>query len=185
VTSEGCHVSGLFADVIELEDTDVAFAAVDASGRREDVDDEADVALMPLASPSALATRRIEPPPPLPSRSPSPMAARAHNLTPSHLGDEDGLQHTAPDERRYLRSLRAKMIELEHDGIRFAAVDAGPGAEVLEHEGLGFPDTRRFEGVVAVQMVGTLLLVVRLEALAAPPLEAGTTTVEAPLASQP
>jgi hypothetical protein len=171
-------------DVIEVQDADVRLAAVDASGYGQYLQGEPHVTRLCDGPPSNRREVRRGAAPTAAPRGPAAMAVGAHDLAAGDLGLENGEQHAAPHQGRDLGALRAQMVELQDDRIRLAAVDARARAKECEHEGLRFFHARCLERVVPTAVTGPLLGVVGLEAVATPPLKAGSMTVERALTAQ-
>jgi hypothetical protein len=102
---------------------------------------------------------------------PAPVAVRAHDLALLDLGDECRPPNTAAHERCDVGPLGPHVIELEDNRIRLAAVAARMRPQVLEDESLSLANPLRLQGVASLPMVISLLDVIRLETVAAPPLE--------------
>jgi hypothetical protein len=101
------------------------------------------------------------------------------------LGNQWGSPDAAAHEGRDLGALGPDVVEFEDDRITFTAIAAGIGAQVIEDQSLRFADALRLQCVASLPVVISLLGVVRLEAVATPPLETGAEAVEAALGTKP
>jgi hypothetical protein len=109
------------------------------------------------------------------------MAVHAHDLALRDLVCEHARTNTPPHKSRDLGSLGTDVIELEYDGIDLPAVTAGMRKQVGENKFLRLANAAGLERVATASVVCALLLVVRLEAVATPPLEPRAEPVEAAL----
>jgi hypothetical protein len=164
------HVAALAADVVELEHDKIRLAAVDAAARLEHRADVSDIPCPEGPWRCRRVRRRLHPPPPGAARRSPPMTVAAHDLAASDLRIDDGDGRCHNDERRDRAELCADMVELEDDGVRFAAVAAALRPQVIENVVLQplLACTHRRGGLLAVQV--TSLTEVGAEARAAPPL---------------
>jgi hypothetical protein len=132
VPREPCHRIALVAQVIELEDYCVALATVDA---RASCEHRADVREVTGDRTGRIRATRVVGIDASPARSlprTSAMAVGAHDLAPSDLG-VDGLERrTVGDQRADVCGLVSHVVELQHDRVALAAIDARVRAEVLQ-----------------------------------------------------
>ena len=176
--------AGLGTDVVEVQHADVQLATVDAAGHGQRRKREANVPFLRLRSPTNGRQLGLGPSPSSPSGRPAAVAVRAHDLASRHLQLQDRQADPSPHERRDLGTLGAQVVELEDHRIRLAAVHARARPEMVEDERLSLADARRLEGVAPATVVSTLLGVVALEAVTAPPLETVWVAVEGAHAAQ-
>jgi hypothetical protein len=98
------------------------------------------------------------------------MTVRANHVAASDLRREGRETDSSPHERRHLRSFLAEVVELEDNRVPLTTADARSRSQVVQDVGLRFANTLRLQRVASLAVVISLLGVVRLETVAAPPL---------------
>jgi len=98
------------------------------------------------------------------------MTAGADHLTAGDLSVDDFERDAVRDQGGEARRLLADVVELQHDGIALAAVDARVCGEILEHVGASCTDSGVLRGLGLVAVHVSARAEVRGEARPAPPL---------------
>lgn len=174
------HGCALWPDVVELENHRIALPAIGARAPAEHVQYVSHVprGVRIHVRPSRRARCRIAPPP-ASTCGPPAVAVRADDLATCDLGVDRRPRRPVGDQLRDAGHLLPDVVELQHDGITLAAVDARRVAKVVEHvlaQGL-HPHDLGSVRLLAVQVAPRSE--VRGEARSAPPLSTLAKPVEA------
>ena len=122
----------LCPNVIEVQDDRIALAAIHAAAPPEDRLEVSEVASdrrVDVGAPRRLD--RVAPPPPRASGRASAVAVDADHLAPGDLLIDRNERGAGGDQRGDTRGLLRDVVELQHDRVALAAIDARVSAEVL------------------------------------------------------
>jgi hypothetical protein len=178
--SEARDGRALGPDVVELEKKRVRFATVHARVRREDSEDMSEVARderIRVGTPRRHGD--ICASPTGSSRRASPVAVGADHLAAGHFRVDCRDRGRGGEQRWDVRRLLRHVVELEHDGIGFAALDARVFTQVIQDMGAEPPLTCTLGGARLAAMHVASGAEVGREAGSAPPLNAIAKAVEA------